>query len=389
MLKKIAIVVQRYGLEVNGGAELHARQIAELLKDDYDIEVLTTCALDYITWKNEYNEGATNINGVIVRRFPVNQTRNIEDFNKFSQEVIFSSYNQTLLDELEWMKKQGPVCTKLITYLNDNKHNYDAILFFTYLYFTTYFGLQVAPEKSILIPTAHDEPPIYLSIFNTIFHLPKAILYNTIEEKEFINKLFNNDYIKSEIVGVGVKVPERIDGAKFIEKYNIKDDYILYIGRIDPSKGCDELFDYFIRYKKHNNSKLKLVLMGKPVMDVPNHPDIISLGFVSDEDKFNGIAASKIIVQPSNYESLSIVVLEAMKLRKPVLVNARCTVLKGHCIKSNGGLYYENYEEFEGCLEWLLNEEEQEIRLGNNSYRYVSLNYDWKVIKNKLKKMIY
>lgn len=390
MTGKIALVVQRYGLEVNGGSELHARQLAELLAQDYDIEVLTTCAVDYTTWENEYDEGVTEINGVTVKRFPVEEPRDIDEFNKFSEQKIFSpNYNQSYLEEIEWMKKQGPKSIKLLKYLENNKHNYDAIIFMTYLYFTTYFGLQIAPEKSILVPTAHDEPPIYLSIFNSIFHLPRAIMYNTTEEQKFINKMFDNQYIKSEIAGVGVEIPDNIDGDKFIDKYNFQEDFILYIGRIDPSKGCEDLFNYFIKYKKkEDKNNLKLVLMGKPVMDIPDHPDVISLGFVSDEDKFNGIAASKLLVMPSYFESLSMVVLESMRLRKPVLVNSKCEVLKGHCVKSNGGLYYENYDEFEACLDLLLSSNVLREKMGVNGEKYVTKNYDWDVIKEKFKEVI-
>ncbi len=50
---KLAIVVQRYGRAINGGAELHARYLAEHLARHAEVEVLTTCASDYVSWRNE------------------------------------------------------------------------------------------------------------------------------------------------------------------------------------------------------------------------------------------------------------------------------------------------------------------------------------------------
>ncbi|MDI3534974.1 MAG: hypothetical protein PWQ82_1339 [Thermosediminibacterales bacterium] len=391
--KKIGMVVQRYGLEVNGGSELHARQLAELLSKTYDVEVLTTCAIDYITWQNEYPAGLTEINGVSVRRFPVKEPRKIEKFNQLSQK-IFSDKNHSYFDELEWMKQQGPLALGLLNYLRKNKSKYDVIIFMTYLYFTTYFGLHIAPEKSILVPTAHDEPPIYLSIYYSLFHLPRAIMYNTIEEREFIHGKFKNDYIPSQIAGVGVEVPNKINAEEFRNKYDIGtnmiigDKFILYIGRVDPSKGCDELFNYFIKYKERNKNDIKLVLMGKPVMQIPKHPDIIPLGFVSDQDKFNGISAAELVVMPSHFESLSMVVLESMKLGKPVLVNGQCKVLKGHCIRSNAGLYYTNFDEFEECLNVILSKKYVVKRMGINGKKYVSKNYNWFIIEQKFIKII-
>lgn len=386
MKKKILFVVQRYGLEVNGGAELHCRQLAEKLVDDYDISVLTTCAIDYVTWKNEYKEGLEYINGVKIIRKKVDFERNQNNFNKISEKLNKKKDNIDL--GIEWQKAQGPHSSELIKYLEEHKDNYDAIIFLTYLYYTTYFGLKVAPEKSILIPTAHDEPPIYYSIFNDTFNLPKIILYSTTTERDFVNKKFKNDYIKSDIVGLGVDINENTQDIDLEKIFSIKDDYIVYVGRIDESKGCKEMFEYFLEYKKIFNNNLKLVLVGKSAMEIPKNKDIVALGFVSEEEKVNLIKKCKLLILPSQYESLSLSTLEAMYLKVPVLLNGKCEVLKQHAILSNGGLYYENKWEFIESLNYIIENSKVYEKMGENGRRYVDANYKWNVIMRKLKEAI-
>lgn len=387
MKEKIAFVVQRYGLEVNGGAELHCRQLAEKLSKYYDVEVLTTCALDYMNWKNYYNEGNEDINGITVRRFKVDKERNIKIFNKLSEQVL-NNPNGDYDKNIKWMNEQGPICHGLIKYLDENEGEYKKIIFMTYLYWTTFFALQKHYEKSILIPTAHDEPPIYLNIFREFFKKPKYIAFNTVDEQKFVHKLFGNDNIPSGIFGVGVDIPEELQEIDIHKRFKFEGDYLLYIGRIDESKGCRELFDFFTRYIKETGSDLKLLLMGKPVMNIPKHKNIISLGFVSDEEKFNGIKQAKLVVVPSKFESLSMVVLESLKLKKPVIVNGQCSVLKTHCQISNAGLYYENYYEFKEAVEFMCkNDDVYEIMKGN-SVKYVCNNYDWKLIVDKFRDII-
>ena len=386
MKKKILFVVQRYGLEVNGGAELHCRQLAERLKDEYDVSVLTTCAIDYVTWKNEYKEGIEHINGVKVIRKKVDFERNQKKFNKISAKLNNEKDNINL--GVEWQEAQGPHSSELIKYLEDHKDDYDVIIFLTYLYYTTYFGLKVAPEKSILIPTAHDEPPIYYSIFNETFNLPKAILYSTTTERDFVNKRFKNDYIESDIVGLGVDINENAQDINLEKTFGIKDDYVVYIGRIDESKGCKEMFEYFLEYKKIYNSNLKLVLAGKSAMEIPGNKDIVTLGFVSEDEKVNLIRKSKLLILPSKFESLSLSTLEAMYLKVPVLLNGKCEVLKQHAILSNGGLYYENKWEFLETLNYLIGNSKIAERMGDNGRRYVDENYKWDVIIKKLKEAI-
>ena len=386
MKKKILFVVQRYGLEVNGGAELHCRQLAERLKDEYDVSVLTTCAIDYVTWKNEYKEGIEHINGVKVIRKKVDFERNQKKFNKISAKLNNEKDNINL--GIEWQEAQGPHSAELIKYLEDHKDDYDVIIFLTYLYYTTYFGLKVAPEKSILIPTAHDEPPIYYSIFNETFNSPKAILYSTTTERDFVNKRFKNDYIENDIVGLGVDINENTQDIDLEKTFGIKDDYVVYIGRIDESKGCKEMFEYFLEYKKAYGSNLKLVLAGKSAMEIPRNKDIVTLGFVSEDEKVNLIRKSKLLILPSKFESLSLSTLEAMYLKVPVLLNGKCEVLKQHAILSNGGLYYENKWEFIETLDYLIKNFEITERMGENGRRYVDKYYKWDAIIKKLKEAI-
>jgi glycosyltransferase involved in cell wall biosynthesis len=195
-------------------------------------------------------------------------------------------------------------------------------------------------------------------------------------------------HIYSEVAGAGIDFPINTDSNRFIKKYDIHDDFIIYIGRIDESKGCKQLFEYFLRYKSQQNSNLKLVLLGKQIMKVPNNKDIIPIGFVTDEDKYNGIMASKLMVTPSKYESLSLVTLEAWICKRPVLVNGGSTVLKGHCIKSNAGLWYEDYDEFKESLDILLASDNLREKMGINGTAYVENNYNWKIIEQKYIKII-
>lgn len=386
-MKKVAFVVQRYGLEVNGGAELQCRLLAEKLTPFYDVEVITTKAIDYVTWKDEYTQDEEMINGVLVRRFSVDAPRNIDKFNQLCATIL--QCHSPREDEEEWMRKQGPTSTALIEYLRKSKDDYQAFVFCTYLYATTYFGLKEVSEKAVLVPDAHDEVPIYLGIFDDMFKLPQAIFYNSKEEKKFVEHKFHIESIPNNdgLGGIGVEMPDDISAERFREKYGV-DDFILYIGRVEEHKGCKELFDYFKEYKKRNGGNLKLLLMGKEVMSVPKDEDIISLGFVSEQDKYDGLAACRFLVLPSQFESLSIVVLEAMKSRKPVLIHENCEVVKGHCIRSNGGLYYQNYYEFEGCINYLLENRDMCEGMGINGEKYVDENYRWEAITERLSKLI-
>lgn len=385
-MKRIAFVNQRYGIEVNGGSEYYTRLMAEHLNSRYDVEILTTRAIDHISWKNHYPEGENIVNNIKVRRFSVKNSKDQKSFEKANSEY-FSSNDKTIEKELRWIDEQGPLSEDLIKYIEENKAEYDIFIFVTYLYYPVVRGLEKVANKSIFIPTAHEEPFIHFKIYENIFNIPKAFIFLSDEEKKLVQRLFHNENIKYEVLGVGVDEVDNVDSLNFRNKYKLE-QYIIYVGRIEVAKGCVELFDYFLEYKKNNNSNLKLVIMGKSVIPVPKNKDIINLGFVSEVEKLNGIAGAEALVMPSKFESLSMVVLESMNLSVPVIVNAKCEVLKGHCIKSNAGLYYEDYYEFEGIVNYLLKHNDVCNQMKINAKKYVDENYQWDVIVNRFGEII-
>lgn len=375
--KKIALVNQRYGLEVNGGSEYYTRQLAEHLSQRYDVEVLTTKALSYDTWENYYEKDVENINGITVRRFDVDKKRSIWGMRINGR---LRRYCPKLREKAEerWVEAQGPCSHGLIEYIEQKSEEYDVFIFVTYLYYSTAVGLGKVADKAILLPTAHDEPYIYFDVYRNVFEKAAGLIYLTPEEKQFVEKLFRVTEKPNVVSGSGVDLPEDIDNTRYRTKFNLSDEYIIYVGRIDLEKGCKEMFEAFLKYKKHNpKDKLKLVLMGKAMIDIPKHEDIVYQGFVSEQDKFDGISGAKVLWLPSKYESLSIAVLEAMALGVPVIVNGQCDVLKGHCTRSGAGVYYENIDEAIQKLDWIIHTDED---VSKKAKKYIEDNYQWENI---------
>ena len=378
---KLAFVVQRYGAAINGGAELHCRWIAEHMSRYGDVEVLTTRADDYITWKNHYHGGREVINGVPVRRFGVTRQRSPERFGRI-QEHVFGNEHR-LEDELRWLDEEGPCAPDLIRYIREHAADYDYFVFFSYRYYHSYWGIRAVPGKSILVPTAERDPVVNLRIFRDLFLLPRAFVYNSVEEREMINRASGNAGVPGDVVGVGIEIPAASSGARFRAAHGVEGDYILYVGRIDENKGCPDLFRSFLRFKRETGSPVRLVLVGSSVLPIPAHPDILPLGFLPEQDKFDALDGALALVMPSFYESLSMVTLEAWAMEKPVLANARCEVLRGQCLRSNAGLFYEDYGEFREALALLLGSPELRRALGANGRKYYEANYSWERIENK------
>jgi glycosyltransferase involved in cell wall biosynthesis len=378
---RLAFVVQRYGLDIAGGAEYHCRLVAEHLARHAQVEVLTTCASDYITWANHYREGTEVLNGIPVRRFKVKRPRDPERFADWTDRVFRQDHDPK--DELRWLEEEGPFAPRLVTHLARSHAEYDFVVFFSYRYYTTYHGLRAARETSLLVPTAEDDGVYRLPIFPAFFRLPRAIVYNSIEEREMIQGVADNAGVPGDVVGVGSALPDGLDAAGFRQRRGLDGSFMLYVGRIDENKGCRQLFDFIRRYRKQTGSQLRLALVGKPVLPIPDDPGIVHLGFLPDREKWDALAAADLLVMPSALESLSMVTLEAWWAERPVLANGKCAVLRGQCRRSNAGLYYSSYEEFREALALLEARPELRAAMGRNGRRYFDTHYAWDVVERK------
>jgi glycosyltransferase involved in cell wall biosynthesis len=378
---KIAFVVQRYGEEVMGGSEFHCRQVAEKLADEgFDCTVFTTTAKDYITWRNEYSQGRSELNKVEVRRFKVKKERDIQAFNQYS-DWIFSN-EHTHEQEIQWLEQQGPYCPDLVEALRNEEHKFDVFVFFTYLYYNTYWGLQNIKKPKILVPTAHDEPPLHLDIMKSVFELPNAFIFNTESEKRMLYRNFRLNGKYQDTVGVGIDISGSSDIKDFLRKYNLNFPYILYAGRIERGKGCQDLIDYFEKYSSQR-PELELVLIGKLLMRLPDQKRIHYVGFIPVNDKNAAMKAALLTVHPSYLESLCMAALESLALETPILVQERTEPLKDHCLKSNGGLWYSSYEEFEAGIELLWKDGRLRNIMGQNGRLYVEKHYSWRKVIDK------
>jgi glycosyltransferase involved in cell wall biosynthesis len=383
---KIAFIVQRYGLEVMGGSELHCRQMAEKLSGaGYDCTVYTTTAKDYITWKNEYDPGEYLLNDVRIKRFKVDRERDIKSFNAYSDWIFFNEHSRS--DELEWMERQGPCCPALVEALAGEEKGYDVLIFFTYLYYNTYWGLKETAGPRALAPTAHDEPALHLDIMKEVFKAPGAMIFNTRAEKDMLHSYFPFEGKYQDIVGVGVDIPVRREDRSVPLGRGIYPPFILYAGRIEPGKGLVELLEYYQRYSRRSPD-LSLGLIGKRLMDLPDHPSIRYAGFVSPEEKNALMAQAVVTIHPSRLESLCMAALESMALQTPILVQEKTLPLKQHTLDGRSGLFYSDYGEFAAALDLLTKDGRLRAAMGRNGLKYVQDNYSWPKVVDKYHRAI-
>jgi glycosyltransferase involved in cell wall biosynthesis len=382
----VAFVVQRYGPDITGGSETLARAVAERLAAQMRITVLTTCARDYVTWRNELPAGPSQLNGVEVVRFPVEEERDLEAFNRLSEPLYARPHSEA--DELVWLRRQGPYAPRLVEAVEKGKREWDAVVFFTYLYHPTYFGMRAAPERSVLVPTAHDEPPLRFGIYDTLFASARAFGFCSVPEMELVKARFGLGDRPAAVTGIGVEMADPGDIEGFRIRHDIRGPYVLYAGRIDAGKGCEEMVDFYDRYRRDHAGAAELVLIGRLAMDEPRVPGVRYLGFLSEDEKRAALAGARAVVCPSPFESLSIVLLEGMAHGTPALASARSPVLKDHCVRSQGGLYYSCAAEFSEALDLLVREPVLRQALGDNGRRYVRESYRWDAVLARYRGLI-
>jgi glycosyltransferase involved in cell wall biosynthesis len=387
---RIAFIIQRYGEQITGGSESHCRQIAERLAVDHDVEVITSCAADHLSWQNVMPPGAEMLNGVRVRRFPSLEERRLMDFHRHYDRIFLTQLSPQ--EEYEMIRFQGPYTPALVQYVEKHQNDYDAFIVFTYMYYPAVHTLPILKDKAIFVPTAHDETALYVHILDNLFHQTPHIFFNTEEEQFLLQRRFNLPSAVGRVVGLGIAEPVagEPDAAWEGLQRKLKSRLVLtYTGRVENGKGCDELVEFFLRFAKDENCKdAVLLLMGRRTLPLTPHPQILSTGFVSEFMKYQALQTTDIGIASSPFESLCMAALETWMHGKPMLVNGRSPVLVGHCLRSNGGLWYSNYEEFRETVKVLLADSDLRAALGSQGRAYVRSQFQWQRVEEMYREVI-
>ena len=392
---KLACVVHRFGADIAGGSEGHCRLIAEHLAARHDVTIITTCAKDHLTWKNHYPAGETRLEpvpptrgerqgGLRVLRFPVARERDMRRFMDLSD--LVAADRATPDEQEQWFCENGPDAPALLEHLRARGADYDRVLFWSYRYFDTYFGLPIVADRAVLVPTAEEDPLIHVDALRRFFALPKGFLFLTPEEETLVAARAPGG-TPSAIIGSGLDPASDAVDLSRLDALRLVDPFILYLGRIDPNKGCAALIRHFLRYVE-SGRQVQLVMAGPASMQIPRHPLIRPLGFVDEGTREALLRKARALIMPSPYESLSMVLLEAWNHGLPALVNARCKVLRGQVERADGGLYYGNAVEFTAGLDYLLDHEEVARTLGRQGLAYVEREYRWPIVVEKIEALL-
>lgn len=408
-MKKIAFIIVRYGAEVNGGAEVHCRMLAERLLPYYQVEVLTTTVRVFNSPSQDYPEGTETENGVLIRRFRPQPSGDMAHYkslrkkSKTARRIRRWLYKAGLLlplakrwpvwdagtgAEMRWMESM-PTCTpSMMRFIAERQEEYAALLFMNFYFSQTVIGTRIAPQKSILIPLAHKDNPLFFAVHTQMFTSVRHIAFNTPAEQRLCEGIFGPAMSPGTVVGAGIDLVETPSWEEVKAKYGLPDQYVLFMGRITKGK-IQTLLPDFVRYLRRNPGA-HLVLAGNvdPNIRRPNDPNILFTGFVSEQEKSALISHATVMVNPSPMESLSLLLLEAMHNGVPSLVNGHCEVMKDHCLQSKAALYYTSRHDFDNKLHRLLSDPGLRAELGANGPEYVRKNYDWEVITGKLRGLI-
>ena len=380
---KLAFVIPWFGPDIPGGAEAECFHTARHLHEaGVPVEVLTTCIQEFRSdWSiNARPRGSETIQGMTVRRFPV-APRDTDAFNQINARLM-NRIPITAEEETVFLREMIR-CDELIAWIERHQDDY-VFLFIPYMFTTTYRGVLAAPNRSVLVPCLHDESYAYLGIYRPMFAQAQGIVLHTPAELSLAQQLYTLRDGAARLLGEGVHTHFVADPARFKRTYRL-DRFLLYAGRKDAGKNVPLLVDYFCRYKALFPGELQLVLLGDGSVSIPagHEHDVIDLGFVPVQDKYDAYAAALALCQPSLHESFSLVIMESWLAERPVLVHERCQVTRDHCLASNGGLFFDSFTDFVGCLEYLQEHVRQACRLGQNGRRYVLANYTWDRIVKK------
>ena len=415
---KFAFITPRYGADVGSGAEHACRLIAEQVCLRHDVDVLTTCARDHRTWKNEYSEGADRVRGALVRRFGVSQVPDHIAFDTLSQRLQTGPRSRA--EELEWVRLHGPWSPGLIDYLKRSNRSYDVLVFFGLWHPLTVHGIEIAPERSVLFPHLQLHPALRFGLWADIVRSARALGYFSESERRLVHSFVGVRPHNEEIVGIGVDPPpqqayprhqqdpndtiadedepdeegdveevEYLDGrgVPFRRRHRLYGKFALYGGRVESDNGCEEMLEYFDSYAS-SDADAALVLMGVKMMKVPEERYLRLAGVLPDRERMTAYEAAEVTIAPASDDLLAQPLLESLAVGTPVLASAQNAAAVEHCRKAGAGLYYANRDEFVGALTVLANNTHLRERLGANGRAYIRQHHRWDGVLGRFDRLI-
>ena len=418
---RFAFVTPRYGADISSGAEHACRLLAEHVSERHDVDVLTTCARDPLTWKNEYPEGSDKVRGVLVRRFAVNHPHDRAAFQQLSSRMLGRPHGRA--EEEDWVRRLGPTSPALIDYLKRQQRSYDAVVFFSLYHATTVFGVAAAPERSVVFPCLRLEPALRFGLWSDLFRSIRAVGYLSVAERTLARGFLRVSPPGEEIVGVGIDMPsqqtyprhqqdpadeiadEEDDetgpsadiaspatdyltgrGVLFRRRHRLYGRFVLYGGRVQPDNGCEEMLEYFDSYAAADG-ETALVLMGVKLMQISEQPYLRLAGVLPDRERMSAYEAAEVTMAPDPDDVTARTVLESFAVGTPVLASARNAAAVDHCRRANAGLYYASRGEFTEALRLMTTDRRLRERLGDNGRRYIRQHYRWDAVVGRFERL--
>lgn len=369
-MKKLAFISPIFHPQAFGGSERLALEIAVLLSGEYEIHIYTSCARNYLSWKNEFSPGTEVFGSMHIHRFPVTYERDIRKFNSYYSRILRQFPNVSEKEYSKWLELQGPNTPSLISRLSSDADNFDSAVFFSYLYFPVLKTIPLFKGRAVFCPAVHDEPPVYFPIYKEAYTDDLVYSFHTPEEKILFSRIFGYTPSKSFISGMNVVLSESDEHPDSILDF----PYVLYVGRVEKGKNVHKLIEFFLEWKKQSSHPHKLVIVGGGDLLEKNEM-VVQTGYVNEQQKYLFLKHCSVFINPSPHESFSISLMEAWLSEKPALVNGESDVLRAHCVRSNGGLYYSDSESFVSMLNFFMNNPEKSERMGHNGSEYVRKNY--------------
>jgi glycosyltransferase involved in cell wall biosynthesis len=417
---KLAFITPRYGADISNGAEHACRLLAEQACERHDIDVITTCARDPLTWKNEYAEGTDRIRGVLIRRFPVTQPHDHAAFEPFTSGLLSAPRGRA--DEIEWVRRLGPWSPALIEHIRRQHRSYDALVYFSLWHPSTVHGLPIAPERSLLFPYLQLQPALRFGLTAELLASARGIGFVSGAERRLLRDYVRVSPQADEVVGVGVAAPHQqsyprhqqdpadapvVDedqplaepdeedqapylsarGAPFRRRNRLHGALALYDGRIESDNGSEELLEYFDSYAA-GDGDTSLVLMGVKMMKVPEEPYIRMPGVIPERDRMTAYEAADLTISPASDDLLAQALLESFAVGTPVLACARNAAAVEHCRRANAGLYYANRDEFVEAMRLLTTNTRLRQTLGENGRSYVRHHFQWDAVVARFDKLV-